>query len=261
MTGVDNLNFILNCFIHVTILFIFLTLLYYYVICPITTHSLRELIGPLIDSIFDANVPSVIISLSNIQDSINSNILDKNQILFNTDSANNIMYDTKKFLNTDILNNSFTNYDITNTQRDSLKLFLADHIYNNLYILNNYIEQNSTVNDLVNRNNESVISFAFVSSISLTVITTFLMISIKISSPHHINLSELLFENFATFIFVGIIEYWFFTTYALRYVPVPASLITSSSIDTIISLLKKQYIYSNSQETPPLIVKPTKIIL
>jgi hypothetical protein len=288
MSSVENLevtiNFILNCFIHVTFLFSFLVLLYYFVVCPLTKSLLRDLIASLIDSIFDANIPSVTISLSNVQQSIGAdtvnkalNILKTNIIpsISNTQQSMgvDILNKLLSYLNTnntpsnginDILNNSFTNFDLSNlndSQNNMLQIIIAEYLYNNQYMLNNYIEQNSTINDIVNRNNETVIAYSFIASISLIVITSFLMIMFKLSAPQRVNLSELLIENIGTFIFVGILEYWFFTTYAIKYIPTPASLIANSSIDKIKSLLSKQYLYTKSPETPPLIVTDTSIRL
>jgi len=240
MTTSENLdftvNFILNGFLHVTLLFSFLTILYYYIVSPLTISSLRDLIGSLIDSIFDANVPTTIISLSDLKQSITANVL-------------------SNVTNTSLLNN------ISSVQENTIKYNLVNFIYNNLSVVNNYIEQNSTVNDLVSRNNQVVISYSFIISISLAVISIILMIIFKTAAPNHINLTELVIENLGTFVFVGAIEYWFFTTYAFNYIPTPASLITNSAIDEIKNLLEKPYRYSSSTEIPPLIVKPTPILI
>ena len=61
-----TLNFILNGFLHVTFLFSFLTILYHFIISPLTESTLRDLIGSSIDTIYDSSFPDVTISLSQL---------------------------------------------------------------------------------------------------------------------------------------------------------------------------------------------------
>lgn len=258
-----TINFILNSFIHITLLFSFLTILYYFIISPLTSSSLRDIIGNLIDSIYDKNLPQMTFSLSQLQKSIVENSL-KQSLSNNPININN----QPKSLNDLSINNlpktlndlSTNNNTLNNIQEDTIKYNLLYFIYNNQYILNNYIEQNSTVDNLVVINNQHIMFYSVFISISLAIISIILMIVFKLSAPQHINITEMLIENIGTFIFVGAIEYWFFTTYAFKYIPMPASLITNSTIDKIKTLLELPYVYSNSTDIPPLIIKPIPIL-
>jgi hypothetical protein len=251
------INFILNGFLHVTLLFSFLTILYYYIISPLTESTLRDLIGSSIDTIYDSNLSNVTISLSQL---IGENLKDNIQLssFFNENFDESNINDFLNMLsNTDM--NQVVSY--TNSIQDIIKVELIKYIYDNQYIINNYLEQNSTKDKLVNINNESVMFFAVVISISLLVISTIFFILFKTLLPNNINVSEIVLENVITFIFVGAIEYWFFTTYAFNFIPMPASLISSSTIDNIKNLLNKPYIYTNRTDIPPLIINSTPVIL
>jgi len=219
--------------------------------------TLRNTIGSLIDSIYDANVPTINISLSNTKSSIISTIVENilNSMPNSIPVSNYIP---------DYLPNSLPipkSKPMDSITKDALTLYVTNYIYNNQYILNNYIEQNSGGSDLINRNNENIIAYSIIISISLSVISIILMIVFKIAAPTHINITELLLENIGTFIFVGAIEYWFFTTYAFNYIPMPASLMTNSVIDEIKQLLQSKYKYTNSTDIPPYVIKPIPIIL
>ena len=126
--------------------------------------------------------------------------------------------------------------------------------------MNNYIEQNSKTNQLVILNNESVLFFGVIIAISMAVISSILFIIFKLTLENDLNISEILIENGITFVFVGVIEYWFFSTYAFKYVPMPASLISSTTIDNIKHLLQTQYVYTHSTDIPPIITSQVPIV-
>ena len=61
--------------------------------------------------------------------------------------------------------------------------------------------------------------------------------TVKISCGSCVNITKLIIENVLTFAFVGCIEYWFFMTYAAKFIPAPPSLLMRTAIDTIKTLL------------------------
>jgi len=253
------ITFLLNGFLHVTILFTFLFALYYFIISPLTESTLRDLLGSIIDNLYDANVPKMTISLSKLLDVNNSNSNNSNVINSNINN-NTVNNDTSNNLNNinNILNIIKNNPNMSSD--DAIKLALIKYMYENQYMMNNYLEQNSTTNQLVTINNESVLFFGTVISLSMAVLSVILMIIFKLTLENDLNISEILIENGITFTFVGIIEYWFFTTYAFKYVPMPASLVSSTTIDNIKHLLQTKYSYTNSTNIPPIVRSRVPIV-
>jgi len=74
-------------------------------------------------------------------------------------------------------------------------------------------------------------SCIFVAAILLAIILTILIFS----KDGHLNIFGILRENIITFIFVGIVEYWFFTNIAIKFIPTTPSLMINTlyqSVDT-----------------------------
>lgn len=112
-------------------------------------------------------------------------------------------------------------------------LQLYNSFKSNPYILNNYIKEYSSINYLIQKHNDDVISFGISIIIILYTITIILCITFKYYYPDSINLSKLFIENLLTFILIGVGEYWFFMTYAKNFIPAPPSLLSKSAIDNI----------------------------
>ena len=294
MINEDNLSYIvhfwLNGFLHIAFLFTFLTFLYYYIICPLTEDTLQNLIGTTIDEIFNAQFPGKI-NLTNIlndtlndtldntlNDTLNNRIienyinyypLENNDLLNNNNVNDYTLFNNNNNVNDYTLfnNNLNNNTEINKLMDDKLKKIkkntvslLLDKIYNNnQYIIDNLIIENSSKNYLINKNNEHIIFYSFLISISLSVVSVLLLISFKYAISDSVNVSRLLIENILTFTFVAIIEYWFFLTYAFKYIPIPASKLINLSIDNIKKLLSKPYKPIDTKN--PIKLQQTKIIL
>jgi hypothetical protein len=197
--------FIVNIFLHVTILFAFLNMLFNYLIAPIAINAFKNEISNNIHDMIDKSIPEVI---------------DLNQFFNNVDdlklSMNNILsqlsfYDSLQLSNFDKL------YDI----------LISEDLYNNL------IKQYSSPNPLILAHNNYIINVGFYMSIILFVISFILILVIKLSCDDCINLSKLFIENLVTFAFVGFVEYWFFTNYAIKFIPASPSLLVNSAIQNI----------------------------
>jgi len=235
-------NFIVNGFLHATILFIFLSALFYIIISPLVQSSFRQTISDSIDTLFNSNIPNKItISISDVQKSqlINNNLI-TSQILNNN------------LIPSQILNNNLipiNNFDQNNLVNDTvsielLKYMSKDSLKDSL-IIDNLIQEYSKINNIVNVNNETIIFYSISISIFLFIITSILLSSFKILYPDYINISETLIESIVTFAIVGVIEYWFFTNYAFKYIPSSASDMIKLFIKNIKNLLQDPYIYTN----------------
>ena len=206
----SSLQFVLNCFLHISILFFFLVMLFIILISPISQNLFKNELGNIIDETIDHVIPKPI-DLDDIPDPI----LDK-------------------LLSTLPLYNSFpySNTIIKSNLRQIYKSFKS-----NPYIINNYISKYKSENYLISKHNDDIISFALYISSTLFIISIILCITFKYCYPDSVNLSKLIIENLLTFSLIGAGEYWFFTTFAMKFIPAPPSLLSKSAIDNIKNIL------------------------
>lgn len=97
--------------------------------------------------------------------------------------------------------------------------------------LNNIIEETKEPSEYVIEHNRwlKLVAFSF---ILISIFGTALIIYIYNKSCNiHIPIWHILLENLITFIFVGLVEFLFFTNIALKFVPAPPSLLISSFIN------------------------------
>jgi hypothetical protein len=242
-------------------LFTFLTILYYIIIYPLTQQLLQDEIGSLIDNIFETNFSDHIIISDNtlIDGSIFKNILenfsydlaDTNPYILST-LSNNYFNDISNIPNT----SSFVKPDLNIIKSDLLKSELTNikkniFKYINPNIIDNLIETYSTPDNLVTKNNESVMYHAMFIAFTLFIVTFILTISFKLHL-NEINISHILIENIILFAIIGVIEYWFFITFAFKYVPLlPSELLTLINT-SIKNQLNMPFKYTNNT-TPPYI--------
>jgi len=69
-----------------------------------------------------------------------------------------------------------------------------------------------------------------------TIITIILITWIMKSYYPEMNIKDVIIENMITFIFVGLVEYLFFTKVAIKYIPVEPSTIKNTTLKTLVSL-------------------------
>ena len=277
-------EFILNSFLHVTILFIFLNGLFYFIIVPLSTKLARDEIGHQIvdginkalplpinfntDGIFNCDTVNNQVKGNLVQlctDQYNSNVfglIDCTKItdpiaklvcqqqsnIKNPSTKCNEYIDQMLKKNCDQSQNMIDSYIKSTPTFASLNINNADDLYSTIYslvdantygnnILDNYILQYSQPNSLLKIHNDAIINYGIQISIIFFIITITLIIFLKYACNKCINVTKLLLENCITFIFVGGIEYWFFMTYAFKYIPAPPSTLITTAIDTVKSYL------------------------
>jgi len=206
----QTLQFILNCFLHVSILFFFLMMLFIIIIAPIAKKAFKHELGSIINNNIDNAIP-VPISLDEISDSKLDEILSHIPSLKSSPFNRTII--------------------------KSLIRLSYNSFKNNPYIINNYIKQYSSENSLITKHNNDVVGFGLYLSIVLFIITILLCITLKYFFPDSIDLSKLFVENILTFALIGAGELWFFLTFAKNFIPAPPSLLSKSAIDNIKSTL------------------------
>jgi len=222
-SGLSNLiQIILNAFLHVSILFTFLTFLFTFLVAPITKDAFKnELDHIIVDAVNTAFPTKIDLSKDIITNrSQKEAALRKFISIYNEynkiSDANSIDTDTIN----NILDNVDTIYSIINND-------------NNSKILDNYIKQYENPNYVINLHNNDILSYGRNISLLFLTISIILIISIKIACPDCLNVTKLFVENILTFSFIGIVEYWFFTNFALKFVPAPPSLLYKSAVDAI----------------------------
>jgi hypothetical protein len=208
----SSLQFILNCFLHISILFSFLIILFIIIIAPLAQSAFKHELGHIINNSIDSAIP-VSIDLDTIDDAQLDKILSTLPI--------------------------YSSFPFSKTIFKSNLRQLYDTFKSNPYILNNYIKEFSTVNYLIQKHNDDIISFGIYIIYVLFIITILLCITLKYYFPDSINLTKLVIENVITFTLIGAGEYWFFMTYAKNFIPAPPSLLSKSAIDNLKNILSK----------------------
>jgi hypothetical protein len=202
------LQFILNCLLHSTILFFFLHFLFVVLIAPLAQKGFKHEFDHIIHEFFDHM----------LHDPINLSTMNDNDL----DTLITTIYPEYSSLD------PITKFTLKNNFRQ-----IINSLTNQPYIIKNYKNQYSSPNFLIQQHNDNINDLSTGIILFLIVLTILLCISFKSFYPNDINLSKLFIENIITFIFIGIGEYWFFTTYASKFIPAPPSLLSKSAIDTI----------------------------
>jgi hypothetical protein len=268
----DIIDFILNGFLHSTILFVFLTILYYFIVSPLTQKLLHDEIGHLIDNIFNDEFPEpVTINIKNIL--TNQLSLEKftSSPQFSVNNINDNQYTlaglSNNYINTNLqntINNAQTqvNTNIQNNINNNVQAQVNSQKakYINPNLMNNLIETNSKPNSLISINNQNVMYHIIYVSFCLFLITCILMIYFKYNFPKSVNLSHVLSENLILFMIIGYIEYYFFTTYAFKYSPLLPSELSTLLNASISKNINTPFKYNDPSITPPYEELPIPII-
>lgn len=204
-----TIEFILNAFLHTSILFTFLVFLFTFIIRNLEIGGFHNAIGSIIDSNI-STMPTI--DLKKFSDS----------------------YDYKiNLLKT--LNN---NYNLSNTSQDDINTLTdAVKFASSSKLIDNYINQYSKPNYVIKLHNEQIINYGIHIAIIFFVISILLITVIKLSCADCENVTKLIIENVLTAICVGGVEFWFFMNFASKFEPAPPSLLMTSAINTIKSLL------------------------
>jgi len=209
-----SMLFVLNAFLHVSILYTFLYLLYTFVIKDLETNAFKAELSDIIDNNINSNLPSLI-DLEKYKSDYNYKIA----MLNNLNSSFGLSSNPNVLL-----------------QENSDEITKITNILNSLTvpnILDNYIKEYSKPNYVINLHNENILEYGIRIIAILSFIAVFLIAVVKFSCGMCTNVTKLFIENILTFVFVGGIEYWFFMTYASKFVPAPPSLLMTTAINSI----------------------------
>ncbi len=218
-------EFILNAFLHVGILFAFLVILMNVVIVPEASKAFRKEFGHQIDDNLDKLIPQRI----DLRKYKKEPLAKKRAITQLLSNLKNLeKYGIK------------VNPEDQETVNTGIKYF--DMVYNYFIrqdILQNYIIQYANPNFAIDQHNKAILHLGTSTAWYILIITFVLICAIKIACPDCFSITKLFTENLLTFAVIGVVEYWFFTNYALKYIPAPPSLLVSSIINDIKDLLSK----------------------
>ena len=212
-----SMLFVLNVFLHVTILFGFLYILYVYIIKDISSNAFKSEIGHIIDSSIKPNIP--LIDLQKYKKDYDYKI----SLLNNLNNKFGLSIDTNVLLQEN-------NIDISAISK------IIDSISSHT-LLDSYIQEYSKPHYVTSLNNTSLLDNGLYVFIIFSVIAILMIATVKISCGLCTNVTKLIIENVLTFSLVGTVEYWFFMTYASKFIPAPPSLLVRTAIDTIKTLL------------------------
>lgn len=176
-----NTEFILNCIIHMFIMFTFLSLLYIYYISKVQSDAFNYEVKHLMDDNFK------------------------------------YFFDSKKIPE-----------DLIERIRNEIDRLPYDKILQQSSVPDPYTELNNKW--LFN----TLFSYIFIISFIIIFIIVFLF---KKCENVKIDIKKILYENIITFIFIGIIEYYFFTMIAFKFTPVPPSVLATSFIERFKTML------------------------
>jgi hypothetical protein len=209
--------FVLNAFLHVTLLFIFLYILYVFIINKISSDAFKSEIDHIIDNSIKPNIP--LIDLQKYKNDYNYKI----SLLNNLNNNFGLSVDANVLLQENDIDISAISKIIDSISRHNL--------------LDSYMQEYSNPHYVTSLNNKSLLDNGLYVIIIFSIMTILMIATVKISCGLCTNVTKLIIENILTFIFVGAIEYWFFMTYASKFIPAPPSLLTSTAIDSIKTLL------------------------
>ena len=223
-SSLSHMNeFILNSFLHVTILFAFLSILFYYLIAPLAVNGFKSELSHIINDTIDDAIPTPI------------DLRKKKSITDNSSAITTLL--TTQTTTMDYNTQELPFRSMLNTLAvDQIKILFSSPSMS--LIINNYIDEYSTPNTLISLHNSDILNYGYYISLILFIITFTLIIFIKYSCNSCINLTKLLLENILTFAFIGFIEFWFFTNYAAKFIPAVPSLLINSAFENIKSYLK-----------------------
>ena len=253
----------LNVVLHITILFTILSLLFMLYITKITSTFINNELTHIVKDSFEKmlytskDIPiTPTISLQGLNSTITNNITNTMISLIQTE-INQLIKSNPKIQE---LNNTNTNLlrELTETTNTAIQKVIQSKIDTvnseinlnvNSIILNfnfeyyiNLFKQQDLFRETLNKN-----LFDNIKLVNI-VLAIFLMFSIIIGVlSKTLTMSEVIhvfFENIVTFLFVGIVEFWFFTNVASKFVPLGPSVLYTSFFKYISSSLDKTIIKS-----------------
>ena len=74
------------------------------------------------------------------------------------------------------------------------------------------------------------------------ILVFFIFISLVTNTLTFSDIKDTFIENIVTFIFVGVIEFWFFTNVASKFIPAPPSILFTSLLNSLKKYLDSRII-------------------
>jgi hypothetical protein len=229
-----------NILLHVTILFLILSLFFRFYICGITTNMINK----EIDHIISDSIKSSSSNIDQIKSKINSYKQVKNNLLAMHKTTNNKQQkkeisnkisDVKNIMNnlkilvpefTEISNkNNMINEDIINNITNKINNNFSYDYYVNLFSKED--TSRKQLNDYV---------FFYTNIINSVLILTIILFGFYLRKTNSMGMNEMkliFFENILTFACVGVVEYLFFTKVALKFIPAPPSTMYTSFVNSL----------------------------
>jgi hypothetical protein len=132
----------------------------------------------------------------------------------------------------DTMNNAKQLNDTINEAKDTINE--AKDKINNNFSYDYYVKLFSKEDDKRAKINDQILFYMKMTNILIVImLMLFTYYLLKTKSVNIGDVKHLLFENVLTFIFIGVIEYFFFTRVALKFIPAPPSLIAKSFITAL----------------------------
>lgn len=202
----------INISVHVLILFTILSMLFMFYISKVARNALNKEISHGLGDAVDAGFAA-----------INKNI---NQNL-NAGYGNSPMLDKISNMHPEIANavqkmKATGRVDVSKIGH-SLNGDLVDKLRKSY----------EKVDKTVETHNNWLFNSIIITNVSLFIFVTMLIVILLYQCEQCIPIKHILLENAVTFFFVGIIEYFFFTKIAVKYIPSKPSLIVNSFFDSV----------------------------
>lgn len=228
-----------NILLHVTILFLILSLFFRFYICEITTN----IINKEIDHIISDSIKSSSSNLDQIKSKINSYKEVKDNLLKQYDTINSQAEKTEIKNKLSGVKNAINNLKILVPQfiespdnnmisKDAIFSFAKE--FNNNFSYDYYYKLFSSQDTTRKEINNYV--FFYMNIINSILILTLISFGFYLHKTNLMEIDEMkliFFENILTFICVGVVEYLFFTKVALKFIPAPPSTIYTSFVNSL----------------------------
>lgn len=228
-----------NILLHVTILFIILSLFFRFYISNVTSNAVNK----EIDHIIGTSIKNSSGKLDQIKLKIDSYKQVKNDLMSQYETTNdfnkktelkNKISEVKNIMNNlKILipqfNESFNNKIIDENTINNLT-----NTINNNFSYDYYVKLFSNEDETRKQINNSL--FFYINIINSLLIITLILFGFYLHKTNLMEIDEMkliFLENILTFIFVGVVEYLFFTKVALNFIPAPPSTIYTSFVNSL----------------------------
>ena len=208
-----------NILAHVTILFIILSIFFTKYVCNISSNIINNEIKTIVKEGMKKTSEEILKIKNQLTDSINL----QNNLIENFENTDNL--DEK----IDIKNQIEQTFNKINELKDQINLEIKKKFPYDYYV--NLFSQDDITRKSINNEVFFYIKFTCILLIIFLVLVTFYLLKTKSITIDQIK--EISIENVLTFIFVGIVEYVFFTNVAMKYIPIEPSLIFKSLINSL----------------------------